>query len=100
MILETEQKCSIGTLLTQNAGSALETTFISIERQATEIASIHRMTVQQLQAFSEVEHMIQKISLSAQQVNGQARGATWNVESLAHLVEALRSSVEVFELRE
>ncbi len=100
MILETERKCSVGTLLTQNAGSALETIFTSIERQADEITSIHQMTVQQLQAFSEIEHMIQNISLSTQQVNRQARGATRNVKSLAHLVEALHHSVAVFELRD
>ncbi len=98
--LETEQKCSVGTLLTQNAGNSLEAIFTSIERQADEIASIHQMTVQQLQAFSEVEHMIQSISSSAQQVNGHAREATWNVESLAQLVEALHNSVEVFELHD
>ncbi len=99
-LLETEQKCSVGTLLILNAGGSLETIFSSIERQAEEIASINQMTAQQLQAFSNVEHMVQNISDSAQQVNGQAREATWNVESLARLVEALRNSVEVFELRE
>ncbi len=99
-MLVTEQKCSVGTLLTQNAGDALETIFASIERQAKEIASIHQMTTQQLQASSVVEHMIQNISGSAQQVNGQAREATWNVEALAHLVEALHNSVEVFALSE
>jgi methyl-accepting chemotaxis protein len=99
-MLVTEQKCSAGTLLTQNAGDALETIFASIEDQAKEIASIHQMATQQLQAFSVVEHMVQNISDSAQQVNGQAREATWNVEALAHLVEALHNSVEVFELNE
>jgi methyl-accepting chemotaxis protein len=99
-LLETEQKCSVGTLLILNAGGSLETIFSSIERQAEEISSINQMTSQQLQAFSSVEHMIQNISSSAQQVNKQAREATWNVESLARLVEALRNSVEVFELRE
>lgn len=99
-LLETEQKCAVGTLLILNAGGSLETIFSSIERQAEEIASINQMTSQQLQAFSAVEHMVQNISSSAQQVNGQAREATWNVESLARLVEALRNSVEVFELRE
>ncbi len=99
-LLETEQKCSVGTLLILNAGGSLETIFSSIERQGEEISSINQMTSQQLQAFSSVEHMVQNISSSAQQVNRQAREATWNVEALAHLVEALRNSVEVFELRE
>ena len=58
------------------------------------------MATRQLQSFSVVEHMVQNISSSAQQVNEKARGATWSVEALAHLVEALHNSVEVFELSE
>ncbi|MBA2396753.1 MAG: HAMP domain-containing protein [Ktedonobacteraceae bacterium] len=99
-ILVAEQKCAVGTLLMQNAGDALETIFASIEDQAKEIASIHQVATRQLQSFSVVEHMVQNISSSAQQVNEQARGATWNVEALARLVEALHNSVEVFELSE
>ncbi len=99
-MLEVEQKCSASTLLTQNAGSSLETMFESIERQAEEIASINQITAQQLQSFNAVDPMIQSIFASAQQVNAQAREATWNVEALARLVEALRHSVEVFELHE
>jgi methyl-accepting chemotaxis protein len=99
-MLDVEQKCAASTFLTQNVSSSLETIFASIERQAAEIASVNQMTTQQLQSFSVVDHMIQSIFASSQQVNAQAREATWTVESLARLVEALRKSVEVFELNE
>ncbi len=97
---DTERETSIGTQLTQEAGSALEAIFAAVEHQAREIESINQMAMQQLQSSSAVVQIMHAVSESTQQSGLSTREASQNMERLARLVEQLRASTEAFKLRE
>jgi methyl-accepting chemotaxis protein len=97
---DTERETSAGAKLTEEAGVALESIFIAVERQAQEIETINQMAIQQLQSSSAVEQIMRGVSESTQQSTHGTREASHNMERLARLVEQLRASVEAFKLRE
>jgi methyl-accepting chemotaxis protein/uncharacterized protein YecT (DUF1311 family) len=97
---DTERETTTGARLTQEAGVALESIFAAVEHQAHEIESINRMTARQLQSSGSVVQIMQEVSATMRRSNASTRKASQYMESLARLVEQLRSSVEAFKLRE
>ncbi|HCI79303.1 MAG TPA: hypothetical protein DHW02_06410 [Ktedonobacter sp.] len=97
---DTQRETQVGTQLTQEAGTALESIFTAVEQQAHEIERINSAAVQQLQSSSAVVQIIQAVSASTQQNGASTREASLSMEHLIRLVEQLRSSVEAFKLRE
>lgn len=97
---DTERETTTGARLTQEAGVALESIFAAVEHQAHEIESINRMTARQLQSSGSVVQIMQEVSETMRRSNASTRKASQYMESLARLVEQLRSSVEAFKLRE
>ncbi len=97
---DTERETLSGTLLTQEAGTALEAIFTAVEQQAREIENINRVAIQQLQSSSAVVQIMHGVSDSTQRSSASTREASQDMQRLALLVEQLRSSVEAFKLRE
>lgn len=97
---DTERETTVGTKLTQEAGTALESVFAAVEHQAAEIENINKMAMQQVQSSSAIVHIMQAVSESTRQNGLTTRDASQNMERLARLVEQLRASVEAFKLRE
>ncbi len=97
---DTERETSTGSKLAQEAGTALESMFSIVERQAREIELINQMATQQLQSSSAVVQIMQGASESTQQSSASTRDAAQNMERLARLAEQLLASVEAFKLRD
>jgi methyl-accepting chemotaxis protein len=97
---DTERETSTGSRLAQEAGTALESMFSIVERQAREIELINQMATQQLQSSSAVVQIMQGASESTQQSSASTRDAAQNMERLARLAEQLLASVEAFKLRD
>src|SRR6266568_1702701 len=97
---DTERETSTGSRLAQEAGTALESMFSIVERQAREIELINRMAAHQLQSSSAVVQIMQTVSDSTQQSSASTRDAAQNMERVARLAEQLLASVEAFKLRE
>lgn len=97
---DTQRETQIGTQLTQEAGTNLESIFSAVEQQAHEIERINSAAMQQLQSSSAVVQIIQAVSASTQANGASTREASLSMEHLLRLVEQLRSSVEAFKLRE
>src|SRR5258706_1932452 len=97
---DTERETSTGSRLAQEAGTALESMFSVVERQAREIELINQMATQQLQSSSAVVQIMQGASESTQQSSASTRDAAQNMERLARLAEQLLASVEAFKLRD
>ncbi|WP_297159281.1 methyl-accepting chemotaxis protein [Thermogemmatispora sp.] len=96
----TEQESASGAERAQEAGAALETISAAVELQAREIERITDMAARQLQAFTSIVQIMQRLSQATRQMNVSTRQASQHVETLAQRVEYLRRSVEVFRLRE
>lgn len=97
---DTERETSAGSQLAQEAGTALESIFTVVERQAREIEVINAMATQQLQSSSSVVQIMQNVSNSTSQSSASTREASQNMERLARLAEQLLASVEAFKLPE
>jgi methyl-accepting chemotaxis protein len=99
-MLDTEQKTADGTRMAMQAGRALESIFDAVSRQAGEIESINKMTVQQLNYSSSIVKTMHSLSKTTLESSDSTRSASQNMWGLAQLVGRLRASVEVFKLRE
>jgi methyl-accepting chemotaxis protein len=97
---ETEQEAASGTQLTQRVGTALESIFSVVERQASEIEVTNQVAKHHLQSSTVVVQIMQDVSQSAQQSSESTREATRQMERLAQLAGQLLTSVEVFKVRE
>jgi methyl-accepting chemotaxis protein len=97
---DTEGESATGAECAQEAGVALTTISQAVELQAREIERINDMAARQLQAFTTIVQIMQRLSQATRQMNVDTRQASQNVEALAQRVEYLRRSVEVFRLRE
>jgi methyl-accepting chemotaxis protein len=97
---ETEQEAEAGTQLTQRVGTALESIFSVVERQAGEIELTNQIVKQHLQSSTTVGQIMQDVTQSAQYSSESTREATRQMERLAQLAGQLLTSVEVFKLRE
>jgi methyl-accepting chemotaxis protein len=95
---DTERETDTGSKLTQNAGTALESIFTAVERQAQEIEGINQVARQQLEMSSSIVQIMHAVSNSTQQSTVSTRETSQSTESLARLVEQLRASVEAFKL--
>jgi methyl-accepting chemotaxis protein len=97
---DTEHKTAEGTRVARQAGRALELIFDAVERQAGEIESIHEMAMQQVQSSGSVVQTMQSLSKTTLESGDSTRAASQNMWRLSQLVAQLRTSVEVFKLRE
>jgi methyl-accepting chemotaxis protein len=97
---DTERETSAGARLAQEAGTALESIFSVVERQAHEIETINQMATQQLQSSNTVVQIMHGVSDSTQRSSHSTRDAAQNMERLARLAEQLLASVEAFKLRD
>ncbi len=97
---DTERETAVGSKLTREAGTALESIFSAVERQGREIENINLVATQQQQSSSAVVQIMNTIAGLTQQASINTRDASQNMERLARLVEQLRASVEAFKLRE
>ncbi len=97
---DTERETSTGAKLAEEAGTALQSIYAVVERQAREIELINRVSMQQLQSSSAVVQIMQGVSGSTQQSSASTREASQQMERLARLAEQLLTSVEAFKLRE
>jgi methyl-accepting chemotaxis protein len=96
----TEQESGAGTLLTKQIGTALESVFLVVENQASEIEVASQTARQQVQSFTTVVQTMHAVTEAEQQNNMSTREVTRQVERLAQLAGQLLISVEVFKLRE
>ena len=97
---DTERETAAGTLLAEEAGTALQSIFSVVDRQAREIETINAMATMQLQSSNTVVQIMQGVSETTQQSSGSTREAATNMERLARLAEQLLASVEAFKLRD
>jgi methyl-accepting chemotaxis protein len=97
---DTQRETQVGTQLTQEAGTALESIFSAVEQQAREIETISSVTAQQQQSSNAVVQIIQAVSEFTQQNDANTHEASLNMERLTRLVQQLRASVEAFKLRD
>jgi methyl-accepting chemotaxis protein len=96
---DTERESAAGAERAREAGAALETIFAAVELQAQEIESINYMATSQLQSFTTIVQVIQRMSQATQQMNTSTLQTSQNVKELTQQVEQLRRSVEIFKLR-
>jgi methyl-accepting chemotaxis protein len=97
---ETETESAAGAERAREAGIALETISQAVELQAQEIKRINDMAARQLQSFTEIVQIMQRLSQATRQMNLSTRQTSQNVEALAQRVDFLRRSVDIFRLRE
>jgi methyl-accepting chemotaxis protein len=96
---DTERESAAGAERAREAGAALETILAAVELQAQEVEGINDMAARQLQSFTTIVQIIQRMSQATRQMNMSTRQTSQNVEGLAQQVEQLRRSVEIFKLR-
>lgn len=97
---ETEEEAASGTKLTQQVGTALDSIFSVVERQANEIEITNRVAKHHVQSSTVVVQIMQDVALSAQQTGESTREATRQMERMAQLAGQLLTSVDVFKVRE
>lgn len=96
---ETSRETAVDVQLAQEAGTAIESIFSVVERQANEIEAINRMVAQQLQSSSSVVHIMQNVSEATQRSSYSTRATSEQMERLARQAEQLLASVDAFKLR-
>jgi methyl-accepting chemotaxis protein len=79
---------------------ALNEIFTVVERQLGAAADINQLATQQLQAATKIVNTMHNVSDTTQQNTIHTNNASRLMQHLEQLVEQLRSSVEVFKLRE
>ncbi|GCF09302.1 methyl-accepting chemotaxis protein [Dictyobacter arantiisoli] len=94
-----EKESHLGIRLSKEARCALEAVSGAVEQQAREIENINAMSLQQLQSSRIVIQIMQESTTSTQRNSTRTREASHTVEGLAHQVDHLRLSVEIFKLR-
>lgn len=97
---ETSRETAVDVQLAQEAGTAIESIFSVVERQANEIEAINRMVAQQLQSSSSVVHIMQTVSESTQRSSYSTRATSEQMERLARQAEQLLATVDAFKLRQ
>jgi methyl-accepting chemotaxis protein len=99
-IQESERTTTVGVTRIQATGTALATIFSLIEQQAGEIETIHRMMEQLLQASRVVSLTMSTLSESTARSSTSTRAVAREMIRMAMLVKQLRTSVEVFQVKE
>ena len=99
-IQETENEAAKGTLFTEEVGTALESIFAVVERQASEIEATNSVALKQLQSSKKVEQIMQQVAATTQQGNSNTNQAMQQMRTLAQIAGQLLTSVDVFKLKE
>jgi methyl-accepting chemotaxis protein len=97
---ETTREAESGIHLAQQLRQALEALFAAVEQQADEIVRINQVAREQVQVSALVVETIQGVSASTQRSNVETRQGVRYLHHAVALVQQLRSSVEVFQVRE
>jgi methyl-accepting chemotaxis protein len=97
---EAERETATGVARIQATGSALVTIFTLVEQQAAEIGAIHQMTEQLLRSARSLSAAMHTISGITTQTSASTRMVAQQMQQLALLALQLRTSVEVFTIKD
>lgn len=97
---ETELETTAGIRFSQDAGTAFDAIFTSIERQTQEIGVINSVAKQQLDSSNLVLQVMQTVSTSTYQSSQNIHAEAERMEGVAQLAERLLASAEVFKLEQ
>ncbi len=97
---EAERETATGVARIQATGSALATIFTLVEQQASEIGAIHQMMEHLLRSAHSLSQTMTTISGITTQTSASTRTVAQQMQQLALLALQLRTSVEVFTIKE
>lgn len=99
-IQETESETATGATRIQETGKSLSTIFSLVEQQAGEIEAINQMTEQLQHSSRAITQIIVSISDITRQNSNTVRTVSQKMQKLTFLANQLRTSVEVFKLKD
>ncbi|HEV7127287.1 MAG TPA: methyl-accepting chemotaxis protein [Ktedonobacterales bacterium] len=97
---ESTQEVVNGSRLADEAGQALQSIFVAVERQAQTIEGIAHAAAERAPTSEAVATAMNRISEITRQTNAATQDAASSVSYLAELAEQLRASVAAFRLPE
>ncbi len=97
---EAERETATGVARIQATGAALTTIFGLVEQQASEIGAIHQMMEDLLRSARTLSETMHTISESTTQTSASTRTVAQQMQQLALLALQLRTSVEVFIVKD
>ncbi len=97
---EAERETATGVARIQATGSALTTIFGLVEQQASEIGAIHQMMEHLLRSARSLSETMRTISESTTHTSASTRRVAQQMQQLALLALQLRTSVEVFTIKD
>jgi len=99
-VQESEKETATGVARIQATGTALTTIFTLVEQQAGEIGAIHQMMGQLLYSARSLSEAMNTISEITTHSSASTRTVAQQMQQLALLAMQLRTSVEVFTIKE
>jgi methyl-accepting chemotaxis protein len=97
---EAERETATGVARIQATGTALTTIFTLVEQQAAEIGAIHQMMEQLLRSARSLSEAMNTISGITTHTSASTRTVAQQMQQLALLAMQLRTSVEVFTIKD
>ena len=97
---EAERETATGVARIQATGTALTTIFGLVEQQAAEIGAIHQMMEQLLRSARSLSEALNTISEITTHTSASTRTVAQQMQQLALLALQLRTSVEVFTIKD
>ena len=99
-VQESEKETATGVARVQVTGTALATIFGLVEQQAREIRAIHQMMEHLLRSARSLSETMNTISEITTQSSASTRTVAHQMQQLTHLALQLRTSVEVFTIKD
>jgi len=99
-VQESEKETATGVARIQATGTALATIFTLVEQQAGEIGAIHQMMEQLLYSARSLSEAMTTIAEITTQTSASTRTVAQQMQQLALLALQLRTSVEVFTIKD
>ncbi len=99
-VQESEQETATGVARIQTTGAALATIFSLVEQQASEIRAIHQMIEHLLLSARSLSETMSTISEITTQSSTSTRTVAQQMQQLTLLALQLRTSVEVFTIKD
>ncbi len=88
------------TTIAAQTGTALEATFLAVQRQADEIQEMATIARAQVQSVQRVDQVMHQVSQATRQSSHVTEVVSYPVQRQAHLVLQLRTSVEAFRVHD
>ncbi len=99
-VQESERETATGAARIQETGRSLSIIFNIVDQQASEIGTINRMTEQLLRSSREISQTASTLSSSTIQSSNSTRAVAQKMRQLTLLAKQLRTSVEVFKVKQ